>query len=101
LPTVIANCVLISLDHDLGPVRERDGQRFDPGIGRAITEALAQLAPACPVIIHTSNGPAAEGMLNDLRFAGWYAVRVVPHSDLEWLQKAWLPAVTRLLDGAV
>jgi hypothetical protein len=44
--TTLSGCTLISLDHDLGPVPHRDGDRFDPGIGRTITEALANLPPA-------------------------------------------------------
>jgi hypothetical protein len=99
LPALLSRCILLSLDHDLGPLRERAGQRFDPGVGRAITEALATLAPSCPVIVHSSNAPAAQGMLNDLRYANWQTIRVVPYGDLDWIRAAWLPAVTMLLNA--
>src|SRR5689334_6094268 len=33
---------LIALDHDLGASRIRDGQRFDPGVGRQVVDFLAE-----------------------------------------------------------
>lgn len=99
LPALLSDCALLSLDHDLGPTRERDGERFDPGIGRAISKALAAHPATCPVIVHTSNAPAGDGMVNDLAFAQWHVLRVVPHSDLGWIREDWLPAVTKVLDG--
>lgn len=97
LPQVLVNCSMISLDHDLGPVRDREGQRFDPGTGRAVTRSLETIGPSCPVIVHSSNGQAAEGMMNDLRFSGWEASRVVPFDDLDWIESSWLPTVQSLL----
>lgn len=97
LPALLPDCALLSLDHDLGPTRERDGERFDPGIGRAISEALAAHPATCPVIVHTSNAPAGDGMVNDLAFAQWLVTRVFPYSDREWIRAEWLPAVTGLL----
>jgi hypothetical protein len=44
---------------------------------------------------------AAESLLNDLTFAGWRAVRVVPHSHLRSIGADWLPVVADLLaDGS-
>jgi hypothetical protein len=57
----LAKVRLLSLDHDLGPSREHaDGGRLDPGIGREVADFLAARAPSCPVIVHSSNGPAAQ-----------------------------------------
>src|SRR6478672_5374687 len=54
---------LISLDHDLEP---EEGNRDDPGTGWDVTKVLAELPPACPVIIHTSNGERATWMMGEL-----------------------------------
>lgn len=90
---------LISLDHDLGPTRDRGGERFDPGCGRDVVDWLEPRDPICPVITHTSNPLAAPGMQLTLQLAGWASERVVPFSDLEWVTAAWVPAVRRLLDN--
>lgn len=89
----LAEVTLFSLDHDLGPTRERDGVSFDPGIGRDVVDFLETRRGTCPVIIHSSNGPAADGMLYALRFAGWTAERVYPHNDLAWIERDWLPRI--------
>lgn len=51
----LSSVTLISLDHDLGPNRERKGEVFDPGIGREVVDFLVSQKPTCPVIIHTTN----------------------------------------------
>jgi hypothetical protein len=89
--------VLIALDHDLGPSRSRDGQRFEPGIGRAVADFLAERSPTCPVVIHSSNAPAAEGMRICLEAGGWAVTRVYPFDDLAWMERDWLPEVQRLV----
>lgn len=91
--------VLICLDHDLGPNRERDGEIFDPGIGRDLVEYMATQAPSCPVIVHSTNSPAAYGMQARLKESGWRCSRVVPFNDLEWVKAAWLPKVRKYLRG--
>lgn len=88
---------LIYLDHDLGPDRIRDGARFDPGTGRDVADALAELSPTCPVLIHTTNALAAPGMELALADSGWKYGRVVPYGDLEWIEEAWLRKVRALL----
>ncbi|MFK7768822.1 MAG: cyclic-phosphate processing receiver domain-containing protein [Mariniblastus sp.] len=67
----LESCVLICLDHDLGPNRERDGKVFDPGIGRDVTEFLSTREAVCPIIIHTTNTIARPGMIFILEDAGW------------------------------
>jgi hypothetical protein len=90
---------LIVLDHDLGPSRLRDGERFEPGIGRDVSDYLLELTPSCPVLIHSTNGPAAFGMQFSLESAGWSVTRVYPFDDLEWIARDWFPEVVRLLSA--
>src|SRR5688572_20565274 len=83
LATGLADAALISLDHDLGPTREREGGgRFDPGIGRDAADVMALYAPTCPVIVHSSNSLAVPGMLRVLRESGWPCSAVMPSDDL-------------------
>lgn len=99
LPDNLAGIDLLCLDHDLGPYRERDGERFDPGIGRDVVDFLETRSPCCPVVIHSSNGPAADGMLYALQFADWSVERVVPFDDLAWVTDRWIGRVVAALDG--
>ena len=50
---------LISLDHDLEPV---EGETEDPGDGIDVARFLAERPPACPVIVHSSNGRRSDWM---------------------------------------
>jgi len=89
----------LSLDHDLGPNRERGGQVFDPGVGRDVVDFLERQAPACPVIIHSSNSQAALGMRLALEGAGWQCRRVVPLFATDWIAGPWAETVKDLLGG--
>ena len=89
---------LISLAHDLGPSRLRDGMLFDPGTGRDVTDFMLELDEAFPVVVHARTCPGSRTILAMLERAGWPSVRVQPKSDLKWIKTAWLPAVTGLLD---
>ena len=89
---------LICLDHDLGPNRFRNGEGFDPGTGRDVTNYLATRRPTCPVVIHTTNSLAAPGMAMALDDAGWEHSRVIPYNDLEWVRAAWLIDVRATLN---
>jgi hypothetical protein len=97
LDEYLVKVCLVCLDHDLGPSRIREGERFEPGSGRDVADFLAGHEPCCPVLIHTTNYMAAPGMILALESAGWAVDRVVPFSDLDWLEAAWLPAVTARL----
>jgi hypothetical protein len=88
---------LICLDHDLGPNRSRNGQTFDPGTGRDVTDYLALRRPVCPVLIHTTNSLAAPGMAIVLDDSGWVHSRLAPYNDLEWLSADWICKVRRAL----
>jgi DNA-binding NtrC family response regulator len=85
---------LISLDHDLEP---SDDDR-EPGTGRDVADALAKLDPICPVIVHSTNHPAAVGMEFVLTDRGWRVERIMPYDDLAWVAEAWLPLVIELLN---
>ncbi|MBC8116712.1 MAG: hypothetical protein H7062_20145 [Candidatus Saccharimonas sp.] len=88
----LSEAIAISLDHDLElPPDAID--RTDPGDGRQVADALAARAPNCPVIIHTTNVPAGDGMETVLAEAGWQTFRVTPYDDLRWIREAWQPLV--------
>ncbi|MEX2187996.1 MAG: hypothetical protein WD875_14420 [Pirellulales bacterium] len=53
--------------------------------------------PACPIIIHSTNYPAAIGMEAVLSDSGWRVERVTPYGDLDWIAESWLPLAERLL----
>lgn len=88
---------LISLDHDLGTGRERNGEIFDPGTGRDVVDYLVTQIPACPVILHTSNYTAREGMIFTLERFGWKTSYVRPYNDLEWIGDVWRIEVEKYL----
>jgi hypothetical protein len=99
LPGNLSALVLLSLDHDLGPSRERDGRVFNPGTGRVVASVLAAMEPACPVVIHSTNVDGALGTKFCLQDAGWSAERIIPSDDLEWIATDWGPRVAELLEA--
>jgi NAD+-processing family protein with receiver domain len=84
---------LISLDHDLDP---EDGEIADPGTGWDVAKYLAARRPACPVIVHTSNGERAAWMCGEFEGGGWKYERVAPLGD-DWIERDWRHAVRRML----
>lgn len=75
---------LISLDCDLDTVDAHT--EGNVGSGSDVVDYLAGLAPACPVIIHSSNAMRAPAMHLNLTLAGWPSVRLSPYTDAElWL----------------
>lgn len=83
----------VILDHDLDLIPV-DGHRvIDSGTGRDVADFLATQHPICPVLIHTTNAPAAIGMLAVLDDAGWTTHRIIPDSELDWIPKYWWPEV--------
>ena len=97
----LSEILVISLDHDLDLLPGANGEWIDPGTGREVADYLAGCAPACPVIIHTTNALAAAGMEFALQEANWATERVVPHDDLEWIAEDWFPALRRAIVGPV
>ena len=89
----LRSTVLISLDHDLGPSRTRDGESFHPGTGLDVVNYLTMQEPLCPVIVHTANYLAAPGMELMLNDSGWTSSRVIPINGLEWIDHAWIPEI--------
>jgi Cyclic-phosphate processing Receiver domain len=92
----LASLRLLSLDHDLGPSRDLNGERFDPGEGMQIVDFLVTRPPACPIIVHSSNSDASQTMVRRLEEAGWPAERIVPWGD-DWIGTVWLARVRQLL----
>jgi CheY-like chemotaxis protein len=97
----LADTLVISLDHDLDLKPGPHGRCIDPGTGREVADYLARQAPVCPVIIHTTNSQAALGMELVLKDARWKTRRVVPFSDLEWIESSWFPAIRRAIVGPI
>lgn len=91
-------CVL-SLDHDLGPNRKREGEIFDPGVGRDVVTLLETMPSACQVIVHSSNGPAGDGMMYALEREGWSVERVYPVRDLSWVNSHWIGRIVACVNG--
>jgi hypothetical protein len=92
LPSVL----LVCLDHDLGPNRQRHGETFNPGVGRDVADFLATRKASCPVIIHSSNAEGAYSMQLSLEAAGWSVERVAPFDDLKWIKTQWAECVVAL-----
>jgi CheY-like chemotaxis protein len=97
----LADTLVISLDHDLELKAGPNGRPIDPGTGRDVAEFLAARTPSCPVIVATTNSPAAEAMEEVLRGAGWKTRRVVPFDDMHWIETDWFFAVRRAVVGPV
>lgn len=89
--------LVLSLDHDLDLIPQPDGSLFDPGTGLAVADWLATQSPVCPVIIHSTNLPAAKTMKSRLQSAGWNARRITPYDDLAWIDAEWFASVRRIL----
>lgn len=91
--------LLISLDHDLEPAEEN--RASDPGTGRDVADCLAGRRPTCPVIVHTTNAPAGNGMQSLLEESGWVTIRVVPYDAERWIGETWFRAVRNAIVGSV
>jgi hypothetical protein len=93
----LSRAKLISLDHDLvaDPLKHRES--FDPGNGRDVADYLATQEPCCPVILHTTNYTARDGMYFAMDAIGWELHVVIPHDDVEWVGQEWADTVKRIL----
>lgn len=91
--------VLISLDHDLEPSPENG--HHDAGTGRDVADCLAALRPSCPIVIHTTNTLAGDGMQAILDDAGWMTIRVIPYDAERWIGETWFRAVRNAIVGSV
>jgi hypothetical protein len=97
LETSLPETLLICLDHDLELKHLSTGEVVDPGTGRDIADFLSARAPVCPVVIHTTNSPAAEEMESVLKESHWKTYRVLPFNDLEWIPTDWFRTVRRAI----
>ena len=87
--------VFISLDHDLELIPGEDGRLLDCGTGREVADFLATQPAHCPIVIHSTNYPAAVGMETLLTDTGWSVERIAPYGDLEWIDEAWFPVIQK------
>jgi hypothetical protein len=91
---------LISLDHDLDSVVwPNDPAGVDHGCGRPVADYLATQSPTCPVIVHTSNAVAGDGMFYALQRSGWPVHRVYPFDHHAWVAKEWRAMLLELIAG--
>ena len=97
----LCDTIVLSLDHDLELKPGGEGRWLDPGTGRDLADYLVHHSPSCPVIIHTSNGDAAQGMEMVLREAGWQTQRVLPMEDNDWIPGPWFRSIRRAIVGSV
>ncbi|HEX8915628.1 MAG TPA: cyclic-phosphate processing receiver domain-containing protein [Humisphaera sp.] len=88
---------LISLDHDLDSVpRPGEDPPVDHGDGRGVVDHLEGQPPTCPVIVHTSNAVAGDGMYYTLLRAGWPVFRVYPFDHHRWIARGWADQIREL-----
>ncbi len=93
--------IAIGLDHDLELLPDGEHGLVDPGTGRDVANVLARGSAVCPVVIHTTNGPAGTGMQAIMEEAGWDVRRVVPYGDLEWINETWSRSFRDAIVGSV
>jgi hypothetical protein len=58
----LSETLIISLDHDLEVRSGPNGQLIDCGTGREVADYLAGKSPVCPVVLHSTNSAAVQGM---------------------------------------
>jgi hypothetical protein len=90
----LPSALLISLDHDLYPL---PGETEDLGDGLEVAKFLAQRKPACPIIIHSTNGERRRMMAGEFELEGIEARIVAPMGD-DWIEGYWAEVVRSLLD---
>jgi len=83
----LPKAAVISLDHDL-----YTDEPDDPGDGLMVAKWLAERPPACPVIIHSSNGPRVRMMQGEFELGGWDCRIVGPYGD-DWVERDWAMTV--------
>jgi hypothetical protein len=93
----LSQAACISLDHDLEPMNPGDP---DPGTGRYVADFLATSSPQCPLIIHSTNRLAVDGMEMALSDRGWSVDRIMPYDNCRWIAEAWLPMVRQAIVGS-
>lgn len=89
--------ICLSLDHDLEPPPHQPG--IDPGSAREVVVSFRDWPPQFPVVLHTTNVPAAIAMEAELEERHWQVLRITPFGDLEWIATAWLPLVRQAILG--
>lgn len=91
----------IALDHDLDLIPVDPRRNIDPGSGRDVADFLANQPPTCPVLIHSTNAPAALAMRTELEECGWKCERVIPGPGEDWIRADWLIEVRNAIVRSV
>lgn len=99
--TGLDDVALIGLDHDLEMIEGDDRRLIDPGSGMDVARELAAISPGPPVVIHTTNRTAGDGMEDTLRAAGWKVDRIVPYGNLDWVREIWSRCARNAIVAAV
>ncbi len=97
----LSRTLAISLDHDLDLIPRTDGTLFDPGSGMTVVDWFVAQPPVCPVVIHSTNVPAAKTMKRRLQASGWSARRITPYDDLAWIDADWFDCLRDILVESV
>ena len=95
------NLLVIILDHDLDLIPVDGHRLIDPGSGRDVADFLATQPVVCPIVIHTTNAPAAVGMECVLHDSGWKTYRVIPVGEFKWIPKLWFQTVRNAIVESV
>lgn len=93
----LTKVALISLDHDLELLTNTHGECIDPGDGRQVADFLSGRVARCPVILHSTNTVAVQGMTMVLEDAGWQVIRVAPFEGTAWIESTWRRTVQNLI----
>lgn len=86
--TSLYDVSLVSLDNDLEMIDE-NGSLVEPGDGLEVARWLAEQPAVCPVIVHTTNTGAGDGMMELFAETGWIRDRVVPYDGEAWIFERW------------
>ncbi len=89
---LLSSAHLISLDHDLEPTEGED----QPGDGIDVARFLASRPPACPVIVHSSNGTRSDWIIGEFELGERRYRRVAPIGE-DWIETNWGSVVREML----
>ncbi len=83
--------LILSLDHDLFESVSPDA------VGMEVIDSLLTLPAAFPVLVHSSNAPAAARMVRRLSKRGWDVSSVMPIEGTDWIPREWYFELRQLI----
>lgn len=87
---------LISLDNDLELI-EKGGCLVNPGDGIEVARWIRSQPAVTPVVVHTTNMPAGDQIMELLSEAGFIRERIVPYDGEVWISERWRTSVRDLI----